>query len=161
MHNSRAFSVHRKTDRPAAGGFDSIFRKTAREWNLGRLLGNSAGYCPTLMVLLVPQAWVVSTKGGSLLKQPIYNTALYLRLSRDDENEGDSNSIQTQRMMLRDYTQTHGLLVADEYVDDGWSGTNYEVHRVAILAPFLIASVIDIRLIQGYNCAITIEANRP
>ena len=60
------------------------------------------------------------------MKQPIYNTALYLRLSRDDDNEGDSNSIQTQRMMLRDYAQTHGLLVAGEYVDDGWSGTNFD-----------------------------------
>jgi len=60
------------------------------------------------------------------LKQPIYNTALYLRLSRDDEQQGDSGSIQTQRMMLRDYTQTHGLNVVSEYVDDGWSGTNYD-----------------------------------
>lgn len=34
------------------------------------------------------------------MKQPIYNTALYLRLSRDDDNAGESNSIATQRMML-------------------------------------------------------------
>ena len=60
------------------------------------------------------------------MKQPIYNTALYLRLSRDDDNAGDCNSIQTQRMMLRDYAQANGLLVVDEYVDDGWSGTNYD-----------------------------------
>ncbi len=60
------------------------------------------------------------------MKQPIYNTALYLRLSRDDDNVGDSNSIQTQRLMLRDYAQSHGLCVVDEYVDDGWSGTNYD-----------------------------------
>lgn len=60
------------------------------------------------------------------MKQPIYNTALYLRLSRDDDNAGDSNSIQTQRMMLRDYAQSHGLFVVNEYVDDGWSGTNYD-----------------------------------
>ena len=60
------------------------------------------------------------------MKQPIYNTALYLRLSRDDEQQGDSGSIQTQRMMLRDYAQTHGLNVVSEYVDDGWSGTNYD-----------------------------------
>lgn len=51
------------------------------------------------------------------MKQPIYNTALYLRLSRDDEQQGDSGSIQTQRMMLRDYAQTHGLNVVSEYVD--------------------------------------------
>ena len=60
------------------------------------------------------------------MKQPIYNTALYLRLSRDDNNEGDSNSIQTQRLMLHDYAQTHGFNVVSEYVDDGWSGTNYD-----------------------------------
>ena len=60
------------------------------------------------------------------MKQPIYNTAIYLRLSRDDEQQGDSGSIQTQRMMLRDYAQTHGLNVVSEYVDDGWSGTNYD-----------------------------------
>ena len=64
------------------------------------------------------------------MKQPynttIYNTALYLRLSRDDELQGESGSIQTQRMMLRQYAAEHGLTVADEYIDDGWSGTNFE-----------------------------------
>lgn len=64
------------------------------------------------------------------MKQPynttVYNTALYLRLSRDDELQGESGSIQTQRMMLRQYAAEHGLTVADEYIDDGWSGTNFE-----------------------------------
>ncbi|NBJ90923.1 recombinase, partial [Acutalibacter sp. 1XD8-36] len=49
-----------------------------------------------------------------------------MRLSRDDELQGESGSIQTQRMMLRQYAQEHGLAVIDEYVDDGWSGTNYD-----------------------------------
>lgn len=64
------------------------------------------------------------------MKQPynttVYNTALYLRLSRDDELQGESGSIQTQRMMLRQYTAEHGLTVAEEYIDDGWSGTNFD-----------------------------------
>ena len=64
------------------------------------------------------------------MKQPynttIYNTALYLRLSRDDELQGESGSIQTQRMMLREYAREHGLNVVDEYIDDGWSGTNFD-----------------------------------
>lgn len=64
-------------------------------------------------------------KGGFTLKQP-YNTAIYLRLSRDDENYGDSVSIETQRMILRQYCLDHGLRVIDEYVDDGWSGTNFD-----------------------------------
>ena len=57
------------------------------------------------------------------MKQPnntmIYNTALYLRLSRDDELQGESGSIQTQRMMLRQYAEEHGLTVVGEYIDDG------------------------------------------
>ena len=64
------------------------------------------------------------------MKQPynttIYNTALYMRLSRDDENYGDSVSIETQRTILQQYAKEHGLHVVGEYVDDGWSGTNFE-----------------------------------
>ena len=61
------------------------------------------------------------------MKQPkIYNTALYMRLSRDDESYGDSVSIETQRTILRKYAAENGLHVVDEYIDDGWSGTNFE-----------------------------------
>ena len=64
------------------------------------------------------------------MKQPcnttIYNAALYMRLSRDDENYGDSVSIETQRTILKQYAREHGFCVAGEYVDDGWSGTNFE-----------------------------------
>ena len=64
------------------------------------------------------------------MKQPsntkIYHTALYMRLSRDDENYGDSISIETQRTILRQYAIEHGLQIFSEYVDDGWSGTNFE-----------------------------------
>ena len=64
------------------------------------------------------------------MKQPynttIYNTALYMRLSRDDENYGDSVSIETQRTILQQYAKEQGLHVVGEYVDDGWSGTNFD-----------------------------------
>jgi len=62
------------------------------------------------------------------MKQPNntkYSVALYMRLSRDDENYGDSVSIETQRTILRQYVNDHNLYVIDEYVDDGWSGTNF------------------------------------
>ncbi len=59
------------------------------------------------------------------MKQP-YNTALYMRLSRDDENYGDSVSIETQRTILQQYAKDNGLHVVSEYIDDGWSGTNFE-----------------------------------
>lgn len=39
------------------------------------------------------------------MKQQIYNTTLYLRVSRDDELQGESSSITTQRSMLRPYVK--------------------------------------------------------
>lgn len=55
-----------------------------------------------------------------------YNTALYMRLSRDDETYGDSVSIETQRTILHHFAQENNLYVVGEYIDDGWSGTNFE-----------------------------------
>ena len=59
------------------------------------------------------------------MKQP-YNTALYYRLSRDDENFGDSVSIETQRTILQQFARDNQFRVVDEYIDDGWSGTNFD-----------------------------------
>ena len=50
------------------------------------------------------------------MKQP-YNTALYMRLSRDDANFGDSVSIETQRTILRRFASENNLHVVGEYVD--------------------------------------------
>ena len=55
-----------------------------------------------------------------------YNTALYLRLSRDDELQGESSSITSQRQLLMQYVIDRGWSVVDEYIDDGYSGTNYD-----------------------------------
>lgn len=56
-------------------------------------------------------------------------TALYERLSRDDEVAGDSVSIQTQKEVLRDYAKQHGFTNCVDYADDGWSGGNFERPR--------------------------------
>ena len=53
-------------------------------------------------------------------------TALYCRLSRDDDNTGDSNSIQNQKKMLAKYAKDNGFMNTSFYVDDGFSGTNFE-----------------------------------
>lgn len=63
---------------------------------------------------------------GDYMKQPNINTAIYMRLSRDDDNYGDSVSIETQRTILTQFARENGFHVVDEYVDDGWSGTNFE-----------------------------------
>jgi len=53
-------------------------------------------------------------------------TALYVRLSRDDENEGDSNSIQHQIEILTKYCKDHDISRYQIYKDDGFSGTNFK-----------------------------------
>lgn len=56
-----------------------------------------------------------------------YNCATYLRLSRSDGDQQESNSIKNQRALLNDYMGKHPELHRfDEYVDDGYSGTNFE-----------------------------------
>ena len=47
------------------------------------------------------------------MKQQIYNTTLYLRLSRDDELQGESSSITTQRSMLRPYAKEPHLSIEE------------------------------------------------
>ena len=49
-------------------------------------------------------------------------TALYERLSRDDDNAGESNSIVHQKQMLEDYAMKHGFTNLVHFTDDGWSG---------------------------------------
>ena len=52
-------------------------------------------------------------------------TALYCRLSNDDDLQGESNSITNQKSMLMDYAKKNGFRNIEIYVDDGWSGTNF------------------------------------
>ena len=59
------------------------------------------------------------------MKQPV-SAALYMRLSNEDDKYGESNSIETQRKILRGYAEENHIPVYDEYVDDGWSGTNFD-----------------------------------
>ena len=53
-------------------------------------------------------------------------TALYCRLSQEDANEGDSNSITNQKDILLRYTKEHRFPNPTFFVDDGYSGTNYD-----------------------------------
>ena len=53
-------------------------------------------------------------------------TALYCRLSRDDEYNGDSMSIQTQKAMLQHYADENGHTNCRFFIDDGVSGTTFE-----------------------------------
>ena len=55
-----------------------------------------------------------------------YRVGLYIRLSKEDDREGQSESVSNQLSMLRDFTKERRLDVYDTYIDDGWSGTNFD-----------------------------------
>ena len=55
-----------------------------------------------------------------------YHVALYIRLSKEDETEGPSQSVTNQKSLLEEFVKEHRLAVYDTYIDDGWSGTSFD-----------------------------------
>lgn len=79
------------------------------------------GYC---MVAISQSVWHFM-KEVNMLQPNQKITALYCRLSRDDNLEGDSNSIQNQKLILQKYADENGFQNTRFYVDDGYSGANF------------------------------------
>ena len=77
--------------------------------------------------------------------------ALYLRLSRDDDDRGESQSIRNQRMLLRDYAARQGFAVVGEYVDDGWSGTRFDRPRFQDLMCDMEQHQFDVVLVKDLS----------
>ena len=50
----------------------------------------------------------------------------YYRLSREESLKGESSSITNQRSIVRDYCEKNDILLKQEFVDDGYSGTNFD-----------------------------------
>ena len=61
-----------------------------------------------------------------MTNQNLLITALYERLSRDDDLDGESNSIVNQKLYLQNYADEHGFTNCKHYTDDGWSGGNFD-----------------------------------
>lgn len=55
-----------------------------------------------------------------------YRAALYIRLSKEDEGGGQSQSVTNQKSLLDEFVKDHSISVYDTYIDDGFSGTNFE-----------------------------------
>ena len=82
----------------------------------------------------------------------IYNAALYLRLSKDDGTDTESSSIQTQKEMLTRYCRENGFIIADYYIDDGYSGKNFNRPNFKRM----IGDIEDGKI----NCVITKDLSR-
>ena len=59
-------------------------------------------------------------------EKKIYLVGIYCRLSKDDGTDNESASIATQKSILTDYVKKQGWHLAKTYVDDGYSGTNFQ-----------------------------------
>ena len=55
-----------------------------------------------------------------------YNVGIYCRLSNDDERDGESVSIENQKLLLQSYVRQRGWNEIAVYCDDGYSGTNFD-----------------------------------
>ena len=81
-----------------------------------------------------------------------YVAGLYCRLSKDDGNSVESMSIWSQKVMLKQYAESNNIAIYDYYVDDGYSGTNFE-------RPSFKKMITDIE--NGkINCVITKDLSR-
>lgn len=60
-----------------------------------------------------------------MAKQTIYNAGIYVRLSQEDMRAGESLSIEHQKLILTKYVREQGWNLVDTYVDDGFSGTDF------------------------------------
>ncbi len=61
-----------------------------------------------------------------MTKQTIYNAGIYVRLSQEDMRAGESLSIENQKLILTKYVKEQGWNLIDIYVDDGYSGTDFD-----------------------------------
>lgn len=61
-----------------------------------------------------------------LKSQNSFLAAVYLRLSKDDGDKMESDSIRNQRSLINDFVKQHKeIQLVEEYIDDGYSGTNF------------------------------------
>ena len=63
---------------------------------------------------------------GNCYSDKIYNVGMYLRLSKEDETAGQSESIENQKKIITNYVLEHNWNIIEIYIDDGFSGLNFK-----------------------------------
>ena len=80
-----------------------------------------------------------------------YNVGIYCRLSNDDERDGESVSIENQKLLLQRYVRERGWNEIDTYIDDGYSGTNFQRPGVQRLIADAKAGRINVILVKDLS----------
>ena len=78
-------------------------------------------------------------------------TALYERLSRDDDIDGESNSISNQKKLLEDYARQHGFTNMMHFTDDGISGTQFDRPGFLSLMKYIEAGQVEYLLVKDMS----------
>ena len=80
-----------------------------------------------------------------------YNAGLYCRLSKDDIGHGDSVSITSQKALLEKYVSNNHWTVYDTYIDDGYSGTNFDRPDFKRLIDDIEDSHVDLVIVKDLS----------
>ena len=80
-----------------------------------------------------------------------YNVGIYCRLSNDDERDGESASIENQKLLLQRYVRQKGWNEIDTYIDDGYSGTNFDRPGVQRLIEDAKVGKINVVLVKDLS----------
>ena len=90
-----------------------------------------------------------------MLRQATQNliTALYPRLSKDDDLQGESNSISNQKRILEAYAKQNGFTNLHWYTDDGYSGANFQRPGFQAMLADIEAGKVGTVIVKDY-CAI-------
>ena len=89
---------------------------------------------------------------GIRTENKVYEVGMYCRLSKDDGTDNESASIATQKSILTDYVKKQGWHLAKTYVDDGYSGTNFQRPSFQNMIKDIESGLI--------NCVITKDLSR-
>ena len=84
-------------------------------------------------------------------KEELKITALYERLSRDDEQAGESNSILNQKKYLEEYAHQKGMRNIRHFYDDGYSGTNFNRPGFAALLEEIEAGHVEVLIVKDLS----------
>ncbi len=88
-------------------------------------------------------------------------TPLYERLSRDDELQGESNSISNQKQMLEDFARRNGLPNPTHFTDDGISGTRFDRPGFLAMMEEVEAGRVEAIVIKDDCVIIELNAESP
>lgn len=85
------------------------------------------------------------------MTEKTYNVGIYCRLANDDERDGESVSIENQKLLLQSYVRQMGWNEIDVYIDDGYTGTNFNRPGVQRLIEDAKAKRINLILVKDLS----------